>query len=1025
MLNRPNLSQALKFFWCRATTHLWLALPFLAIPALWPFYAEGLPRSNDGILHLLRIAVLDFHLRHDTLYPRWAPEMLLGYGYPVFNFYTPITYYFVEALHLLGLSFYTAFIGAFALFVIAAGLGMYFWVQDIFEQEQPWVALVAATAYLYAPYLLTNVFTRGAIAEVAAQALLPWLFWWIRRLFRTPQPARYYLPVTLCLAALILTHTLTLLFLPILLAPFVLMHWWQGGRQWCAIGWALFALLSALGISIFFWLPLVLERSNITDAGYLIAKTSWLPRNVWTWQNFLDWHFFFNYTFTRPVQLGLVQLLLAVLGFGLARRRNAEWWLFLAGALVLGALIGQWALPFWLSNNLLTVIQFTWRLLAPLSLALALFMGSPVLRLPKGWPQASLALLLVAIIIVAQRPHLDWIDVYSAASTDVKLPVVAQEERGKGALRGSDDSSSIQEFRPRWADSKLTLAASPDLAPQKMNITVQQANALALNLTVTNTVGAPFRFNNFYFPGWQVLLDGQRALKTYPSTNLGLLTVDLPAGAHRLSLRWTGTPLQQRAGIISLILLLVTSITCLCQPKRRCLAVIPLLLFGFGLMATFWSGALTPLQTPTKAVKTNNVRLLGYRWEQGDAQHLWVYPYWYVTNTPSPDLRTRWEVRDVAGKVQAEIVSQPYFNAVPASNWPPGTLVDDVYQLPLPSGLAAGTYQLAMRLGETPNELKKQATVLGKVTLAKAVPMQAPPAQPLAIHFGDAIALNGYDATVQGQPFTPSEKNPIVVHSGEKLAYTLFWRATEPLTKNYRGFIHLTDTLGRAVAQEDHIPGPVFHPPALWDAYTLQPDTYLLHIAKDAPSGLYWPSVRLYDSETQALLPVHAQDGQELGDNLRLPPVKLINPTTRPSAHKISAQFGSMATLLGYDLSTPAQGVRAGDHFTLTLYYRSDATTSADYTRFVHVYQPTTGMAAQFDSPPQNGVNPTWTWQPGEVIVDPVGLEVAQDAKPGVYTVYLGFYAPKANNARLAVHDANGKAVQDDQVPLAQLTVRP
>jgi len=82
-------------------------------------------------------------------------------------------------------------------------------------------------------------------------------------------------------------------------------------------------------------------------------------------------------------------------------------------------------------------------------------------------------------------------------------------------------------------------------------------------------------------------------------------------------------------------------------------------------------------------------------------------------------------------------------------------------------------------------------------------------------------------------------------------------------------------------------------------------------------------------------------------------------------------------------------------------------------------------MAAQFDSPPQNGINPTWSWTPGEVIVDPVGLEVAKDAKPGAYTIYLGFYEPKANNARLAVSDANGKAVPDDQAPLMTLTLQP
>ncbi|MEZ4718085.1 MAG: hypothetical protein R2851_18630 [Caldilineaceae bacterium] len=41
----------------------------------------------------------------------------------------------------------------------------------LFAVEQPWPALVAGSvAHLYSPYLLTNVYTRGAIAEVGAGA---------------------------------------------------------------------------------------------------------------------------------------------------------------------------------------------------------------------------------------------------------------------------------------------------------------------------------------------------------------------------------------------------------------------------------------------------------------------------------------------------------------------------------------------------------------------------------------------------------------------------------------------------------------------------------------------------------------------------------------------------------------------------------------------------------------------------------------------------------------------------------------
>ena len=63
---------------------------------------------------------------------------------------------------------------------------------------------------MYAPYLLANVFVRGAIAEVGAQALLPWILWCGRRLLTANRPVLYAALLALSLGALAVTHTVTL-----------------------------------------------------------------------------------------------------------------------------------------------------------------------------------------------------------------------------------------------------------------------------------------------------------------------------------------------------------------------------------------------------------------------------------------------------------------------------------------------------------------------------------------------------------------------------------------------------------------------------------------------------------------------------------------------------------------------------------------------------------------------------------------------------------------------------------------------
>ena len=66
---------------------LWLVVA-LALVAAGPFLTRpGLPRQTDAELHVYRAAELGRTLRAGAVYPRWAPDLYLGYGYPIFNYY--------------------------------------------------------------------------------------------------------------------------------------------------------------------------------------------------------------------------------------------------------------------------------------------------------------------------------------------------------------------------------------------------------------------------------------------------------------------------------------------------------------------------------------------------------------------------------------------------------------------------------------------------------------------------------------------------------------------------------------------------------------------------------------------------------------------------------------------------------------------------------------------------------------------------------------------------------------------------
>ncbi|HLE73137.1 MAG TPA: hypothetical protein VI688_02720, partial [Anaerolineales bacterium] len=940
----------------------WLLLILLGVPALWP-YTHGLPRSADGFLHIIRTALLDYHLHQGVFYPRWIPELVKGYGYPVMNFYGPTTYYLAELFRLAGLGPYTSLMGTFMTMVILAGAGMRLLAADLLsappQQVQPagnsplqpappeairWASLAAAAAYLYAPYLLTNVFVRAAIGEVGAQALLPWIFWSFRRLLRAPQPARWLLPAVLSLGGLASTHTITLIFLPPVLLAYLALLWWTGERTWPRLAWTAAGGLMAMGVSAFFWLPLVGERQYLAARAYELSAQLFIPENVWTWSNFLNTALPFHYSVAIPFKLGLGQLALASLGFGLARRRDPEWLFLLLIVAATAAGISRAAMRIWLSSDILLIAQFPWRLLTIMSLPLALFTGGSLLHLTSPRWQTASAIGLMGLIILVNRPVFPATKYLARESADVTLPAVAQFEIETAGL----GTSSAGEFMPRWVQSvnlDRDSAALPVIP--NPNIRLESASAYEINLTFASDSPSQLRFTNFYYPAWQVTLDDRRDLKIYPTTNAGLLTIDLPAGEHRVRVRWAGTDFQRWGVFITLATLGV--LTFFLSLQRHRWAILPLILLSAGLVSVFKPDpAPARIQPPSQPFTAGGIQLLGYRVERANPFLLYLFPYWYAPSNP-PRWQAHWRLTDLRGKLVAETIARPYFNAVRSDHWPAGTVVDDAYQLSLPPDLGAGTYSLWLQLEnlDGPEGAEVTSTLIEELTLDATPPLPLQPGSlsALDLRFGDQILLTGFDASLNERPLRGTAAYP-VVQPGDLLEYTLYWRALSPITENFHGFIHLVDARQEALVKHDQTIGGWLRPTYLWDTFQIQPDTYRLLIPDTATNGLYWPQVGVYRFENLEHLSIQNADGQVVDDRATLLPVKIFRPqTTKPiPQYTVSAQFEEFATLLGYDLLLPPSGLHAGSTFTLTLYYRSDQVISQDYTQFVHIYAGEAGV---------------------------------------------------------------------------------
>lgn len=1017
-------------------------MSLLALPALWPFYVQGLTFSVDGMQHMLRLGLLDHHIRSGVIYPRWLPELVLGFGYPLY-FYAPSTYYLAEVFHLFGMGYVQALIGTVVLLLLCAGVGMYLLALDILQGPRAgrqWMALVAATAYMYAPYLLTNAFVRGALAELGGQALLPWVFWSFRRLMKVERRGVYILPAALSLGGLAITHNITLLLVVPVLVVYLVAQWWQSGRQRAALIWMVAAGSAAIGLSTFFWIPVIVERQYLADTAYRLSAM-YISEHVWNWHNFLDTSFTYNYLYITPFRLGLVQLVLGSTGFFLARRRDVEWLVLAAVSLLAGLAIGEMTLPLWLSSDILLTVLFPWRLLTIISLPVALFTAGNLTPLLRGrWIIAG-ACVLLTLIIASGRPRVEQLPPMGQNNQLVTLPGTAQFEMQTGLV----GLSSSQEFMPRWtseatriiggtvarlADSDLDLGVH--LADQPLDVTMQAAAPYTLIMTVSATTTTPLRFATFYFPGWEAILEDGQRLVPYPSTDLGLLTVDVPAGTHELRVEWRGTALQEWSALVSLATLALLAIHAGLQRQRRWVAGVPALLLLCGAAALFKPLPLaTKLQPLRQPVKAAGVELLGYRLEQPDPSSVVLYPYWYIRSTP-PDLRVHWTLIDSQGAVVSETTARPFFNTLRSNhNWYAGTIVDDAYQLALPPGLPAGAYQLGVQLetahptGLASNTALFPMVVIGELVTMASVPEQSEPSmEPTDLRFGNEIALVGFGLEMNGN--VVNDQVP-TVHPGDVLRYTLYWRAVGGVGENYHGYISLLDPQQRLLAHDDHLPGAFLRVPLLWNSVYLQADVYELRIPDGAKSNLYWPKVGLYRALEVGLpqLPVYSADGTRLGDGAYLPPVRIVNeqlPIASPSPD-VQANFAHTIGLIGYQVQPTEAG--PGQKVRLALQWESLDRLSFHryfhYKVFVELVDATGIKLAEqhqllLDHPENNPA-----LERGERISSSFEFTLPPDVLPGKYRFVVRLYLPNGTH-RLPLVSPGGDLV-DDHATVGVITV--
>jgi hypothetical protein len=569
--------------------------------------------------------------------------------------------------------------------------------------------------------------------------------------------------------------------------------------------------------------------------------------------------------------------------------------------------------PLWEYLPFLSFAQFPWRFLGVAILAVAVLAAASV-TLWSGlrWPYLRLALLGLSLTATVTAAFVHLYSQWPAASREelsaadvvaheVKTGIIGSTSDGEclpvWVVEDPTGSPLVRQYLSSLPISKLDVETLPDSAQAELLEHTVVSDEYLLSTAEPLTV----RFNTFYFPGWQALVDGEPVI-IRPSYPEGLITFEVPAGEHHVSVRFGDTLVRKVGNIVSVVslLLLVGGTALLCLRRRR---------------GEIRPAALAPgsrLSLPTAALLCFVLLAL------------------LLAKEGFVDTHTTWFRK--------------------AS--PPGQVLGVEY--------------------------------------------------PARVNLGNKVWLLGHDLS--------SDR----IVAGGRLDVTLYWEAQERLEEDYSSFLHLDDLRPNYVSwslSEEQSPSNI--PTSTWSPGFYVSDPHVLSVSRETPPGVYVLRAGLYRPDTGERLEVLDESGSAVSPTIELGRVQVLRaePVDLSDAVRLGPLvFDDQIELVGYKLADSR--AKPGNYFRLVLYWRARTAIAGDYSVFVHLVDDKGQVYAQGDGPPENGIYPTWSWVPGEVVEDEHLVAMELDVPPGTYRLAIGLYELD-NLSRLRVTDSEGTALGD------------
>ena len=513
---------------------------------------------DDGIQHVSRLIGTYQSIKEGQTFPVIMSKLCNNFGYSWNLFYSPLTAYLPLIFKLIGASF----VGSIKLFmffvVLLSGITMYFFVKEVTKNNK--VALLAGIFYIFAPYRLTDMYARNALAELTSFVFLPMVFHGLYGILKQKKKREYLL--IFGAIGLILTHTVITMYIAIICFIYLLTQI-KKLKNKTIIRKIVISLLFIIVITSFFTLPLLEHKMS---ANYEVFKEGRMERT----DVLVAFKLSFLELFITPkenimtYEIGWLSVILLILSPIVIKKlkqkcKKTDFYRFYIFALIAGLISIVMTLkifPFEKLPSILKMLQFSFRMLEFSSFFFAFVVAVNIGVLLKKVKYKDVAVITIVLMILTCSfiPHLHYKDNIDENRLIEGVPVTSKTGRVHAGC-ASFEYLPCKAFENR----SYIETRSNDVLVLEGNAKIENSNKENTNLTckisyVLEEIKLELPY--IYYLGYEVTLekDGEiTKLDTYETEN-GFVGVTIPVLEEaNLQVHYEGTILMKISAIVSII----------------------------------------------------------------------------------------------------------------------------------------------------------------------------------------------------------------------------------------------------------------------------------------------------------------------------------------------------------------------------------------------------------------------------------------------------------------------------------------